>query len=214
MSTPINQIRSRLTAPGGNAAIGGGMGNGQMIYDPNPPPPMHDPSQLGTTFPMPSQMPSNDNNGMLEDILREMERSCTQDNTGMDANVGAINYAINPVNIPPPMSPQAKMQLHAEATHTGTPINIIDEPHTSMGNSSTMLGELTGSALGQKLLQSIKPLLYVFIIVFILSLHQTNRFIFSFFPQLLLENGQLSVFAILLRCTIAVILFYVASLIF
>ena len=39
MSTPINQIRSRLTAPGGNAAIGGGMGNGQMIYDPNPPPP-------------------------------------------------------------------------------------------------------------------------------------------------------------------------------
>ena len=212
MSTPINQIRSRMTG----SSNGGGIGNSQMMYDPTPPHQIPDPSQLSTTFPMPPQMPSNDNNGMLEDILREMERSGTQDSGAIDANVGSINYAINPVNIPPPMSPQTQMQLQSEATHAAAPMHMIEEAHTNIsgGNSSTMLGELTGSALGQKILISIKPLVYVFVIVFVLSLHQTNRFIFSFFPQLLLENGQLSIFAILLRCTIAVILFYAANLIF
>jgi len=231
MSTPINQIRSRMTtgAPAmsaGAPAMSAGTpamsaGATSMIYDPTPPPPIRDPSQLGTTFPAPPQMPSGngDSNGMLEDILREMERSGAPDALGPDPNVGLMNYAINPVNIPPPMSQQARMQLQAEATHATAPMMQLDDPaHDSNANSigqnsSTLLGELTGSALGHKIINTIKPLIFVFIIVLILSLHQTNRFIFSFFPQLLLENGQLSIYAILLRCTIAVILFYIANLV-
>jgi hypothetical protein len=187
-----------------------------MVYDPNPPPPVHDPGQLGTTFPSPPPMPPGDPNCMLEDILREMESSGSHDALGPDPNVGHMNYAINPVNIPPPMSQQAQMQ--SEATHAVVPTMHLDDimsndtTSASGKNSSTLLGELTGNALGQKILTSIKPLVIVFLIVLVLSLHQTNRFIFSFFPQLLLENGQLSIFAILLRCTIAVILFYVANL--
>lgn len=240
MSTPINQIRSRLVSgqptqlpPAGGSPMmydptpppfaGGGM------YDPTPPPPLHDPQQLGTTFPqqqqqqlsqMPPQMPSTDNNGMLEDILREMERSSAPDMLGPDPNVGLMNYAINPVNIPPPMSQHAKRQLESEATHAAAPLMIVDEHmaninsnDSTVSNSSTLLGELSGGVLGQKIINSIKPLVFVFLIVLVLSLHQTNRFLFSFFPQLLLENGQLSIYAILLRCSIAVILFYVLGLI-
>lgn len=220
MSTPINQIRSRMTTGGPSMSVGGpAMSAGaSMVYDPNPPPPMHDPGQLGTTFPSPPPMPTSDPNGMLEDILREMESSGAHDALGPDPNVGHMNYAINPVHIPPPMSQQAQMQLQSEATHAVAPTMHLDDQSTdnaisaSGKNSSTLLGELTGNALGQKIIASVKPLLIVFLIVLVLSLHQTNRFIFSFFPQLLLENGQLSIFAILLRCTIAVILFYVANL--
>ena len=226
MSTPINQIRSRMTT--GAPAMSAGApamsaGAASMMYDPTPPQPIHDPSQLGTTFPALPQMPSGsgDSNGMLEDILREMERSSAPDALGPDPNVGLMNYAINPVNIPPPMSQQSRMQLQAEATHAAAPMMQLDDTaHDSDANgtglnSSTSLnwGELTGSALGHKIINSIKPLIFVFIIVLIISLHQTNRFIFSFFPQLLLENGQLSIYAILLRCTIAVILFYITSLV-
>jgi hypothetical protein len=200
-----------------------------MIYDPTPPAPLHDPQQLGATFPqqqqqlsqqMTPQMPSQDNNGMLEDILREMERSSGPDTLGPDPNVGLMNYAINPVNIPPPMSQHAKRQLEAEATHAVAPLMPVDEHMTNINgngptvsNSSTLLGELSGGMLGQKIINSIKPLVFVFLIVLVLSLHQTNRFLFSFFPQLLLENGQLSIYAILLRCSIAVILFYLLGLI-
>lgn len=215
MSTPINQIRSRMTTGGGQPG-----GSASMVYDPNPPAPLHDPNQLGTTFPGPPQMPSSDNGGMLEDILREMERSSAPDSLGPDPNVGLMNYAINPVNIPPPMSQQAQMQLQAETTHAAAPMANLNEGmdgrgHNSNNSSLSLISsDLTGSALGQKILNSVKPLVTVFIIVLILSLHQTNRFLFSFFPQLLLENGQLSIYAILLRCTIAVILFYLASLLF
>lgn len=215
MSTPINQIRSRMTTGSGQPG-----GSTPMVYDPNPPAPLHDSNQLGTTFPAPPQMPSPDNSGMLEDILREMERSSAPDSLGPDPNVGMMNYAINPVNIPPPMSQQAQMQLQAETTHAAPPMANLDEgmdgsgPNSNNSSLSLIGGDLTGSALGQKILNSIKPLVTVFIIVLILSLHQTNRFLFSFFPQLLLENGQLSIYAILLRCTIAVILFYLASLVF
>lgn len=220
MSTPINQIRSRLTSgqQGSGMPPTGGM---PMMYDPTPPPPLHDSEQLGATFPQhqPPQMPSPDNNGMLEDILREMERSGAADSIGPDPNVGLMNYAINPVNIPPAMSQHAKQQLQGEATHAAAPLMHVDEhmanidPTASGLNSSTLLGELSGGVLGQKIINSIKPLVFVFLIVLVLSLHQTNRFLFSFFPQLLLENGQLSIYAILLRCAIAVVLFYVLSLI-
>ena len=237
MSTPINQIRSRLAS--GQPTQLPAAGGSPMMYDPTPPssagsgmydptPPLHDPQQLGTIFPqqqqqllqMPPQMPSQDNNGMLEDILREMERSSGSDSLGPDPNVGLMNYAINPVNIPPPMSQHAKRQLEAEATHAAAPLMTVEEHMANINgndptasNSSTLLGELSGGVLGQKIINSVKPLVFVFLIVLILSLHQTNRFLFSFFPQLLLENGQLSIYAILLRCSIAVILFYVLGLI-
>jgi hypothetical protein len=225
MSTPINQIRSRLSS--GQQTQLPPTGGSPMMYDPTPPPPLHDLQQLGTTFPqqqqqhqMPPQMPSQDNNGMLEDILREMERSSVPDTLGPDPNVGLMNYAINPVNIPPPMSQHTKRQLEAEATHAAAPLMTVDEHMANINgndptitNNSTLLGELSGGVLGQKIINSVKPLVFVFLIVLVLSLHQTNRFLFSFFPQLLLENGQLSIYAILLRCSIAVILFYVLGLI-
>lgn len=195
MSTPINQIRSRMTQQSP-------MAEQPMMADPG-------------SFQMPPAMPSTDNNGMLEDILREMERTAVPD-TGSDPNVGVMNYAINPVNIPPPMNQQAKMQLQAESTQAG--ISHFEDDQSSpdnkrAANNSMMLGELTGGPLGQKILATLKPLVLVFLIVLVLSLHQTNRFLFSFFPQLLLENGQLSIFAILLRCAIATVLFYVATLV-
>jgi hypothetical protein len=66
-------------------------------------------------------------------------------------------------------------------------------------------------SLYQKIIKEAKPVLIVFLIVLVLSLHQTNRLIFGFLPNLILENGELSIYAILLRSAIASVLFFVLN---
>ena len=63
----------------------------------------------------------------------------------------------------------------------------------------------------QKIIKEAKPVLIVFVIVLVLSLYQTNRLIFGFLPHLILENGELSIYAILLRAAIAAVLFFVMN---
>lgn len=228
MSTPISQIRtmSAITQPGPLS---------MPTYDPNPPGPMtsmpqqsmmgggmqqQQPAMPDFTN-MPHQMSGGmgdmgssqvqpQQNQLVEDILREFEEP-PGGNYQQDISAAGMSYAMDPVHIPPPKNPHAVQQLQAEETRvpsavqSGTVSLSADGAHNSSSGAEGVFGKFTW------LFDALKPLLAVFVIVFLLSLHQVNRYIFTLFPQLLLENGQLSVYGILLRAMIATVLFYLAT---
>lgn len=225
MSTPISQIRtmSTITQPGHLS---------MPSYDPNPPGPMTSMSQHQMDGMQQSAMPDFTNmppmsggmgdigssqgqqqpNQLVEDILREFEEPAGS-NYQQDISAAGMSYAMDPVHIPPPKNPHAMQQLQAEETRVPSAISSsgtvnLSSPDNSHSQSSTangIFGKFTW------LFDTLKPLIAVFIIVFLLSLHQVNRYIFTLFPHLLLENGQLSVYGILLRALIATVLFYLAT---
>jgi hypothetical protein len=225
MSTPISQIRtmSAITQPGPLS---------MPSYDPNPPGPMSSMPQMGgmqqqqqqggmpdfTNMPpmsggmgdMGSSQAQQPPNQLVEDILREFEEP-PGGNYQQDISAAGMSYAMDPVHIPPPKNPHAVQQLQAEETRipsavTSGTVNLSsDGSNHSSSSSIGTFGKFTW------LVDALKPLLAVFVIVFLLSLHQVNRYIFTMFPQLLLENGQLSVYGILLRAMIATVLFYLAT---
>ncbi len=200
-------------------------------YDPTPPGPMPSMSQqpqMGgmqqpampdfTNMPpmsggmgdMGSSQAQQPPNQLVEDILREFEEP-PGGNYQQDISAAGMSYAMDPVHIPPPKNPQAAQQLQSEETRipsavaSGT-VNLSAEgPGHGQSSGSSVFGKFGW------LVDAIKPLLAVFVIVFLLSLHQVNRYIFTLFPQLLLENGQLSIYGILLRALIATILFYLGT---
>lgn len=228
MSTPISQIRtmSAITQPGPLS---------MPTYDPNPPGPMSSmpqqpmmgmqqqqpampdftnmPPMSGGMGDMGSSQGQPPQNQLVEDILREFEEP-PGGNYQQDISAAGMSYAMDPVHIPPPKNPQAVQQLQAEETRvpsavqSGTVSLSADGSYNSSSSSARqegVFGKFTW------LFDALKPLLAVFVIVFLLSLHQVNRYIFTLFPQLLLENGQLSVYGILLRALIATVLFYLAT---
>ena len=224
MSTPISQIRtmSAITQPGPIS---------MPSYDPNPPGPMssmqqsQQPMQMGgmpdfTNMPpmsggmgdMGSSQAQQPPNQLVEDILREFEEP-PGGNYQQDISAAGMSYAMDPVHIPPPKNPQAAHQLQPEETriHSAVTSGTVNLSADGPGHGQSSSG--TGSVFGKFawLADALKPLVVVFVIVFLLSLHQVNRYIFTLFPQLLLENGQLSIYGILLRALIATILFYLGT---
>ena len=237
MSTPINQIRNGGGMNGLQPQSTQQPSNNMMrmpIYNPNPPQQapnnqlnMQENMQGNINQPL---MPANGSSSQLvDDILKEMGNSPGNDE--LDMNVGNINYSMDNVNVPPTVSSNTIKQLQAEDTHAHQNqegnqneymLSENNVPSTELGNMNHLksfnpfdnlnLNNLTNNDVVDGLLGTIikqlKPVAIVFGIVVILSLHQTNRLIFSFIPQLLLENGQLSIYAILLKALLASVLFY------
>ena len=216
MSTPINQIRNNSQQPQQN------MPNQPLIppiYNPNANVEIAAQNQLpgqnltNVSDPMASNQPHNQ---LVSDILNEMN-----DEPGMgevdDTNVSNFNYATDNVNIPPQRNTNNANNLKSEETF------IVDSQDGSLKNNET-LGSMknidllnkidmdddeNNVSMTQKIITKVKPLIIVFIIFIVLSLHQVNRLLFSFFPKLLHENGQLTLYAIILRATIASLLFFI-----
>lgn len=206
MSTPINQIRSIHANSGGNT---GGILPPELI-------PQVQSSQPGQQLISPVYNPNVDlssanisNSQLVDDILKEMDtRPVPGANHMMDVNVGNINYAMDPsAHVPPERNPAAQRMISGtENTHMPS---MATYQHMNLsGDDYNKLGDET---LYQKIIKEAKPVVIVFLIVLVLSLHQTNRLIFGFLPNLILENGELSIYAILLRAAIASVLFFVLN---
>ena len=60
--------------------------------------------------------------------------------------------------------------------------------------------------------RNIKYPILVLCISFIISLPEFNRFLFGFFPRLLLESGQVSIGGVLLKSIVGMLLFSIISL--
>lgn len=238
LSTPIQQIRN-LGNQGGNVGgsvgggnVGGGMGGGmpglpsmstqqvnqnlQMpVYNPNPESIQQSPQQQ-LQNPMsqnPLQQPSTQNNSQLvDDILREMSSDDIQQGPEPDLNVGNINYAMDNVNIPPEPQVSGEGQLQPENTTVSSVESILNNGVDSSDIFSDLkLDEPIDETAVDKFVKGAKPVILVFVIVVILSLHQVNRVIFSFVPQLIIENGQLSIYGILFRGLLAAILYFAGT---
>jgi len=206
MSTPINQIRSMNANSGGNT---GGILPPELI-------PQVQSSQPGQQLISPVYNPNVDlssanisNSQLVDDILKEMDtRPVPGANHMMDMNVGNINYAMDPsVHVPPERNPAAQ-RIISGGEQTQMP-SMATYQHMNLSGDD--YNKLVDESIYQKIIKEAKPVVIVFLIVLVLSLHQTNRLIFGFLPNLILENGELSIYAILLRAAIASVLFFVLN---
>ncbi len=147
---------------------------------------------------------------LVEDILREMGES---PGASSQSNISssAFNYITDNAQIPPHKysNPNTTQHLDSMDTPKNTTVNEGFNPSGLMNQISF---SLSGSNIKQKLTHNFKYPILVFVICFILGLPEFNRFLFSFFPKLLLESGQVSITGVLLRALIGMIIFVVIGI--
>jgi hypothetical protein len=194
-STPLNMLRrggddSQMSPqmPSGMPAMpsgGGSMDSGNMMAD----------SQL------------------VEDILKEMGEGPGAEHQS-NINSQAFQYTMDSSQVPPTKyTPPTNMQyptpngggggggVGAEYTQ-----HILAE-NASNGLLSSIGINLSGASLKDKIMNNLKYPVLVFIICFLISLPEFNRFLFGFFPRLLLESGQVSIGGVILKAVVGMILY-------
>lgn len=204
MSTPINQL---------------GLNTG--------PASSHDSTMFNN---MTDGMAGNNNDSLVDDLLNTIESQQTMMPPGSsyqnDHNASGFSHMTDgQAGIPPQMNPNAHSMLAPEYTRPeqgmapgGSLSNAVNAKQSLMfGDNSNRYGAMEGMSMDSKtylerLFDKFKPILVVFVLMFVLSLHQTNRLIFGFVPQLLLENGQISIYGMLLKALLASVLYYVTLL--
>ena len=198
MSTPISRIRNGGGGGMPQQSSGQNMPLQMPVYNPNPPAVEQQPMQ---------QMPQQSQSNLVDELLTELE---AQPEYQQDTNIAQSQYAMDPVNVPQTLEERNKQMLQSENTQSVTSnSNGIQEPMT---DEAYMFGGVNQMTTKRSMMDTIitegKPLVIVFLLFVILSLHQVNRIIFSFVPQLLLDNGQLSLYAILLKGVLACVIYY------
>jgi len=198
MSTPISRIRNGGGGGMPQQSSGQNMPLQMPVYNPNPPAVEQQPMQ---------QMPQQSQSNLVDELLTELE---AQPDYQQDTNIAQSQYAMDPVNVPQTLEERNKQMLQSENTQSVTSnSNGIQEPMT---DEAYMFGGVNQMTTKRSMMDTIitegKPLVIVFLLFVILSLHQVNRIIFSFVPQLLLDNGQLSLYAILLKGVLACVIYY------
>lgn len=201
MSTPISRIRNGGNGEMPQQSSGQNIPLQMPIYNPNPP------TMEQSTQQMPQQIPQQSQSNLVDELLTELE---AQPDYQQDTNIAQSQYAMDPVNVPQTLEERNTQMLKSENTQSVTSnVNGIQEPMT---DDAYMFGGINQMPAKRSIVDTIitegKPLLVVFLLFVILSLHQVNRIIFSFVPQLLLDNGQLSLYAILLKGVLACVIYY------
>jgi len=205
LSTPINQIRNQNN----NIALNQSTQEPNMplqlpIYNPNIPPSNNNELNTVPDSLMPQQNIGSGAN-LVDDLLNELE---SQPEYQQDINVAHTQYAMDNVNTPPTRTEQDNNMLNAETTHS---VSVNDNSHLLSAksfNNDDYNFQPNNKSLTETIIDEAKPCIIVLVLFIIFSLHQVNRIIFSFLPQLLLENGQLSLYAILLKAVLATLLYY------
>ena len=218
-STPINQIRKNLSNSGNNSMMQPPQVPANNAMDMNQPmaqPMAQIPSEM-------NQQAGLTDNQLVNDILKEMGDSPGAENQA-DINVGSMNYAMDSSQVPP--EKLAGNFLQAEGQET------LNPPNTSMGDSNQHIGSdnislnniedqtnkmLEGLTLNQpvswkdKIILMVRYPLVVLVICIIISLPIFSRSLFSIFPRLLKESGEISLLGVLLKSIIGAILFAIVQ---
>ena len=148
---------------------------------------------------------------LVEDILKEMG-----DSPGMEQqtniNSQALQYAMDSSQVP-----AYKQMDNNEHIQPINPNNNYSEKmvHQQLNNNGLLsqIGiNISGESLKDKIMKNFKYPILVFILSFIISLPEFNRFLFSFMPRLLLESGQVSIGGVLMKAFVGMLLFIIIAL--
>ena len=146
---------------------------------------------------------SNEQDQFVEDFLKEMEVPPHQES---NINTEHMGYATDQSQIPP----EKMNQNFLKANHNENDIVTGSDNSKNPPSYDNMMNEDGSNSTEKKLkwvLNLIKLPAIVFVITFILSLPQFNRFVFNLLPSLLLESGQISIYGVLLKSIIALVIY-------
>ena len=149
---------------------------------------------------------------LVEDILKEMGTSPGIAHQS-DINSQAFQHVMDSSQVPP----NQYIPPSGAVPPSGWNGNYSATQKMMMDNQSngllTQFGiNLNGESIKDKIMKNIKYPLLVFVLCFIISLPEFNRFLFGFFPRLLLESGQVSFGGVLLKSLIGMIIFSIIVL--
>ena len=153
---------------------------------------------------------SNSDSQLVEDILKEMGESPGIEQQS-NINSQAYQYAMDNSQVP---AYKANSQDQNGYYDNSTYSDKMMHKQNQMNNG--LVGQmgisLNGASIKDKIMKNIKYPGLVFVLSFLISLPEFNRFLFSFFPKLLLESGQVSIGGVLLKSLVSMILFIIIAL--
>jgi hypothetical protein len=145
---------------------------------------------------------------LVEDILKEMGESPGADQQS-NINSQAFQYTMDSAQVPPTKYTPPQHNTSGPEYTNYTQKVLMENNNGFLG---TMGINLNGNSLKEKIMNNIKYPVVVFVIGFLISLPEFNRFLFGFFPRLLLESGQVSIGGVLLKALVGMILFSIIVL--
>ena len=184
MSTPISQLPINQSGQSGS--------NVNMSIQPNT---GGSPQQMPQMQPI-MQPPMNQDNQLVDDILREMEDPSCQD-SNIDAE--SLNYTMDSSQIPPEQMPMNNLpQVSKEGGYLG-------------GLNMSQYVDQNALNFKQRILNYLKQPIIVFVICVVLTIPQFNRLLARFIPRLLHESGHFNMYGILFKGLLGALAFFVAN---
>ncbi len=148
---------------------------------------------------------------LVEDILKEMG-----DSPGMEQqtniNSQALQYAMDSSQVPAYKQMDNNEQLQPMNPNNNYSEKMVHQQLNNNGLLSQIGINISGESLKDKIMKNFKYPILVFILSFIISLPEFNRFLFSFMPRLLLESGQVSIGGVLMKAFVGMLLFIIIAL--
>ena len=169
-------------------------------------------NQDGLPPPMPGDMnPITSDTQLVEDILKEMGESPGAEQQS-NINSQALQYAMDSAQVPPNKYTPPTEQFNQSAMDYNNYSQKMMMEQQNTGILGQLGFNLGGETLKEKIMKNIKYPALVFVICFLISLPEFNRFLFGFFPRLLLESGQVSIGGVMLKALVGMIIFSIVVL--
>lgn len=187
--------------------------------------------QMLSSSSMPQMQQQNSNEGILRsdnqfvnDILTELgDGPGSEQQTNL--NNEAFQYATDNSQIPPHKYVNPTYNGEGNGDGNESRSQYMNDKRTNggygNGKNSEYVGEglfnqlnfsLSSGNIKSKIVNNIKYPILVFLISFLVCLPYFNRFLFGFFPRLLLESGQVSLGGVVLKGFIGMILYIIFSI--
>jgi hypothetical protein len=146
---------------------------------------------------------------LVEDILKEMG-----DSPGIEQqsniNSQALQYAMDSSQVPAYKHNQ--QQYEPSSPYDNYAEKMMYQEQNKPGFFGQIGINLNGESIKHKFMKNIKYPCIVFVLCFLISLPEFNRFLFGFFPKLLLESGQVSIGGVFLKAFVGMLLFAITAL--
>ena len=157
-------------------------------------------------------MQSNTDSQLVEDILKEMGDSPGSEQQS-NINSQSYQYAMDSSQVPAyKYNANQGSSNDNNNNYNGSFAEKMIHQQDNNGILSQIGINLSGISIKDKLLKNIKYPALVYVLCFIISLPEFNRFLFSFCPKLLLESGQVSIGGVLLKALVGMLIFTIIAL--